>query len=126
MKTILTLYGKKILTHILVSGIILTPVILFAQGSTADIGLKNPVKVNSISDLILIVTRVVRYIAIPFIVVAIMWAGFLFILNAVAPSTSGKMNAKSVLLYTVIGAFILLSSELIALVMRNTIEGLTN
>ena len=117
---------KKILTHVAVAGIILAPVIIFAQGSSADIGLKNPVKVNSISELILIVTRVIRYIAIPFIVVAIMYAGFLFIWGQVTAKADGIKNAKTVLLYTVIGAFILLSSELIALVMKNTIEGLTN
>ncbi len=113
---------KKVLIHVAAAGIILAPVLVFAAG---DIGLKNPVKVDSVSELILIVTRVIRYIAIPFIVVAIMYAGFLFILNAVAPSTTKNQDAKKVLLYTVIGAFILLSSELIALVMKNTIEGLT-
>lgn len=116
---------KKILIHIGAASIVLLPVLVFAQG-TRDIGLQNPVKVNSISELILIVTRVIRYIAIPFVVIAIMYAGFLYIWNSVFPNSKTKTNANSVLLYTIIGAFILLSSELIALVMKNTIEGLTN
>lgn len=113
---------KKVLTHVAAAGIILAPVLVFAAG---DIGLKNPVKVNSVSELILIVTRVIRYIAIPFIVVAIMYAGFLFIWSQVTANPATLKTAKTTILYTIIGAFILLSSELIALVMKNTIEGLT-
>jgi hypothetical protein len=80
--------------------------------------------VDSISDLIYIVARVVRYIAIPFVIIAIMYSGFAFVM-------AGQMKgwdltyAKSTLWYTVIGAFVLLSAELIALTMKNTIESLT-
>jgi hypothetical protein len=111
---------KKILTHTLIAGIIILPTLVFAQN---NIGLQNPIKVNSISELILIVTRVVRYIAIPFVVIAIMYVGWLFLWSGYNP---GKLNdAKNALYYVFVGAFILLSSELIALVMRNTIQGLT-
>lgn len=113
---------KKTLTHLLSATILILPVIVSAQ-----VGLKNPLSgVDSISDLILIVTRVVRYIAIPFIVLAIMYAGFLFIWNEAFPKAASNKNAKDVLWYTVIGAFVLLSAELIALVMRNTINSATN
>lgn len=116
---------KKLLTHVLIFTVLVAPALVLAQGSTDKIGLQNPIKVNSISALILIVTRVVRYIAIPFIVIMIMWAGFLFIW-ARSGAKSGDLNkAKDALFYTVIGAFILLSSELIAQILKNTVEGLT-
>lgn len=112
---------KKILTHLFVFSIIFLPTFVLAQ----NIGLKNPIKVNSISELILIVTRVVRYIAIPFVVIMIMYAGFQFIAGAAKLSGYSIDQAKTSLWYTVIGAFILLSAELIALVMKNTIEGIS-
>jgi hypothetical protein len=109
---------KKTLLHLSIATVICLPFIV-----SADIGLQNPVKVNSISELILIVTRVVRYIAIPFVVLAIMWSGWLFIWAAV--NGQPPKNAKDSLKFTIVGAFILLSAELIALVMRNTIETLS-
>ncbi len=113
---------KKILSHILAFTILSLP--LFAQ---AAVGLQNPLKgVNSISELILIVTRVVRYIAIPFVVLAIMYSGWLYVWGSVKGGGAGEIKkAHDALWYTVIGAFILLSAELIALVMRNTIDSLT-
>lgn len=113
---------KKILIHLSIFALIIVPTFAIAQ----SVGLKNPIKVNSISELILIVTRVVRYIAIPFIVIMIMYAGYLYIYYSYADPKGGKIaEANKTLKYTIIGAFILLSSELIALVMKNTIEGLS-
>jgi hypothetical protein len=112
---------KKILIHLAIFTLIIVPTFAIAQ----SVGLKNPVKVNSISELILIVTRVVRYIAIPFIVIMIMYSGFLYIWANVGSNAGGLKKANETLKYTIIGAFILLSSELIALVMKNTIEGLS-
>jgi hypothetical protein len=113
---------KKILSHILAFTILSLPLFTYAA-----VGLQNPLKgVNSISELILIVTRVVRYIAIPFVVLAIMYSGWLFIWNeAMDKGAGGRTKAKEALWYTVIGAFILLSAELIALVLRNTINSAT-
>ena len=109
---------KKVLSHIFACTFLVLPLLTFA-----DIGLQNPIKVNSISELILIVTRVARYIAIPFVIIAIMYSGWLFVWGSA--TGKGIAEAKSSLKYSVIGAFILLSAELIALVMRNTIDSLT-
>lgn len=112
---------KKIFIHLSVFTILSLPVLVFAE----DFGLKNPINVNSISDLILIVARVVRYIAIPFVVIAIMYSGYLYIASQVKMTGVGIADAHKSLKYTIIGAFILLSAELVALVMKNTIESLT-
>jgi hypothetical protein len=110
---------KKFLTYFFATMFVMIPVLVSAQG----IGLQNPINVNSISDLILIVTRVIRYIAIPFVVIMIMYAGFDYIWASYSGSVSNKQHER--LQWIIIGAFILLSSELIALVIRNTLNGLT-
>jgi len=112
---------KKILIHLSIFALIIVPTFAIAQ----SVGLKNPVKVNSISELILIVVRVVRYIAIPFVVIAIMFSGYLFISGYAFSKTPDISKAKKTLVYTIIGTFIILSAELVALVMKNTIEGLS-
>jgi hypothetical protein len=112
---------KKFLTYFFATMFVMIPVLVSAQG----IGLQNPINVNSISDLILIVTRVIRYIAIPFVVIMIMYSGYLYIAaDYKSLGGSGIAEANKTLKTTLIGAFILLSSELIALVIRNTINGL--
>ncbi len=113
---------KKITTHLLATAIISLPFM-----ASAAIGLQNPLTgVDSISDLMLIVARVVRYISIPFIIIMIMWAGFQYIwASRVAGSSGGIKDANTQLRWTIIGAFVLLSAELIALVLRNTINSAT-
>jgi hypothetical protein len=118
---------RKVLIHLSILPISLVPLLSYAACSDAgNFGLCNPINVDSISDLIYIVARVVRYIAIPFVIIAIMYSGWLFIgFSAGLPNYTIK-GAKDSLWYTVLGAFILLSAELIALAMKNTIESLTN
>ncbi len=116
---------KKFLINLFVFTIILSPVILFAEG-TANVGLKNPIGLTSISQLILIVVRVVRYILIPFVVIAIMYAGWLFLTANLSGIGKGMAEAKKALWSALIGGFIILSAELIAQVMSNTITTLTN
>jgi hypothetical protein len=111
----------RVTKHFVAFGLVSLPLVVLA----ADFGLQNPIKVNSISELILIVARVVRYIAIPFVVIAIMYSGWLYIWEAYQSNAKNIQKAHDSLKYTIIGVFILLSAELIALVMRNTIEGLT-
>jgi len=114
---------KFLTLNLSVFAFLLTP--LLAQQQQA-IGIPNPlVGISSLPDLILIVTRVVRYVAIPFIVLSIMWAGFLFIWKSRTGQADGIKEARKTLLYTLIGAFILLSAELIALLVKNTIGSLT-
>ena len=116
---------KKVLINSFVFLIIISPTFLLAA-STGDIGLKNPIGVTSISELILIVVRVVRYILIPFVVIAIMYAGWQYIWASYQGKGSNMSEANKTLKYILIGAFIILSAELIAEVISNTIKTLTN
>jgi hypothetical protein len=109
---------KKFLIHASIVSILLVPVILSAEA----IGLKNPIGVDSISGLIRIVVKVIRYIAIPFVVIMIMYAGWLYIWAGAKGESIA--DATKALQWTVIGAFVILSAEMIAYVIENTLKSI--
>ncbi len=111
---------KKTFLHLLISTIFLSPVLLLAQ----PIGLENPIGVDSISGLIRIVVKVIRYVAIPFVVIMIMYAGFLYLMSGAFPNSWQRGEAHKAIQWTTVGSFIILSAELIAIVMENTIKTL--
>lgn len=109
---------KKILFHLGVAVLIYLPMIVSAQSGGGYIGIKNPATgVNSISDIIVSVVKVVRLVAIPFVVLAIIYSGWLFI--AAQGSPDKLKNARNVFLWTLIGTLVVLSSELIATLLKN-------
>lgn len=101
--------------------ICLIPVLSFAQ----DFGLQNPIGVDSISGLIRIIVRVIRYIAIPFVVIMIMYAGWLYLWGGATGNAAGVKQATLALKWVIVGAFVILSAELIAIVVENTINTLS-
>ena len=109
---------KKILSHTILFSLISLPLLASAQA----FGLQNPIGVNSISELIVIVVKVIRYIAIPFVVIMIMYAGFLYLWAGAKGDAGGIGKAHDALWWVVIGAFVILSAEMIALVISNTLN----
>jgi len=109
---------KKILSHTILFSLISLPLLASAQA----FGLQNPIGVNSISELIVIVVKVIRYIAIPFVVIMIMYAGWLYLWEGAKGNAKGLEISKNQLFYIIIGAFIILSAEMIALVISNTLN----
>jgi hypothetical protein len=106
-------FYKKAGNHVLAFAVCALPLVAFAQ-----VGIKNPATgINSISDIIAAVIKVVRLVAIPFVVLAIIYSGFLFVTAQGRPDKLTK--ARGVLMWTLIGALIVLSSELIAGVLKN-------
>lgn len=83
--------------------------------------LKNPLSgTDSIQGFLLNVLDAVVYIMIPVIVVMMIYAGFLFV---TARGNSEKLGqAKNALLYTVIGAAIVLGAKGFALAIESTIK----
>ena len=95
---------------------LLLPGLLLAQG----LGIKNPIEADSLTDLISAVVQAVRFVAIPFIVLAIMYSGWLFIL---AQGNAEKLTAaRNTLKWVILGAFIILSAELISGVIAATLK----
>ena len=92
------------------------------QGNSPDPKLTNPLDSNSILQLIQKLLETVVQIGIPIIALAIVYAGFLFVK---AQGNESKITeAKEVLLYTVIGAGIVLGATVISGVIQATIKSL--
>lgn len=92
------------------------PVFSFAENSTTvtpppAVGttkIKNPLKYETIEELLKLIVEGILKLAIPIIALAIIYSGFLFVTSLGNP---GKLEkAKDAFLYTVIGAAILLGS----------------
>ncbi|MBU0611820.1 pilin [Patescibacteria group bacterium] len=127
---------KNIFITVLVAFVILLPFISFADpltgGSTTDpltgdaptgsVKIVNPIKVDSIYGLIKVILEGVIKIGIPIVALAIIYSGFLFVAARGKPEELKK--AKNALLYTIIGAAILLGSWAIAQLISDTVLAL--
>jgi hypothetical protein len=92
-------------------------------GSSTQVGhIKNPIKVDNIQDFIKTVLEGVLRIAIPIVVLAIIYSGFLFV--KARGNEKELETAKNALLYTLIGAAVLLGSWAIAQIIADTVLSL--
>lgn len=85
--------------------------------------LKNPIKFNTFSDFVAQVTKTAVEILSPFVVLAFIWSGFLFV-RAQGNETE-LANAKKNIWYSVIGAFILMGAWGFATMISETVQTLT-
>ena len=84
--------------------------------------IKNPLKSDSILELLNVLLRVIIEIGIPVIALAIVYAGFLFVK---AQGNESKITeAKEVIKYTLLGAGIVLGATVISGVIQTTIRQL--
>jgi hypothetical protein len=104
--------------HLLVLSILFIPMISLGQGSGSDSGfintpgatakVQNPISTDNLNDFIKKILEAVIKIGIPLVALAIIYSGFLFVF---ARGNSEKLKtAKNALLYSVIGAVILLGA----------------
>lgn len=118
---------KKIFPYLLLFIFILTPIFSFADtinnASLIKEGkITNPISYNNINDFIKAILQGAIKIGIPIIALAIIYSGFLFVS---ARGNSEKLSeAKNALLYTCIGAAILLGAWAIAQLISETILAL--
>jgi hypothetical protein len=127
---------KKYLHRILlVTFISILPVFLFAQSPTQGPGnpsqgpncmtsglICNPINAESLNEIIKVILEGMIKIGIPIIALALVYCGFLFVS---ATGNSEKLKtAKRALLYTLIGAAILLGSWAIAQLISETVLAL--
>lgn len=79
----------------------------------------NPIRVNNINDFIKTILEGVIKIGIPIIALAIIYSGFLFV---TARGSSEQLDkAKAALLYSIIGAVLLLGSWTLAILISETV-----
>jgi len=116
---------KKNLFAIILSIIVISiPLLSFADtvqpiDSSLSGKIVNPIKVSSIQGLIKTILEAVIKIGIPIVALAIIYCGFLFVKAIGKPEEIKK--AKDALLYTVIGAAILLGAWTIAQLISDTV-----
>jgi len=134
---------KNVFVMVLLTFIFLVPILVFAQGNkgtgtanapidsgtgTANapvapsVKINNPIKVDNIQDFIKAILEGVIKIGLPIVALAIIYSGFLFV------SARGKQEAlkkaKDSLIYSIIGAAILLGSWAIAQLISDTVTSL--
>ena len=90
--------------------------------SDSDIQLENPIRFDNLGEFLVEVLGVVIVIALPIIVLAIIYAGFLFV--SAQGDESKIKSAKSIFTWTVVGAGIILGAQVIAFAIQATIEAL--
>ncbi len=118
---------KNIYKLILLTFLVVIPVISFAavkgDAPLPEISkIDNPIKANTINGLIKTLLEGFLEVGIPLIALAIIYCGFLFVS---ARGNSEKITAaKDALLYTLIGAGILLGAWSIAQVISDTVLAL--
>jgi hypothetical protein len=144
---------KKFLIVFMVVGFLISPVVLFADpnivndplgspdivndplgspdivndplgspNNNSSARINNPIGVDNLQDFIKALLDGVLRIAIPIIVLAIIYSGFLFV-KARGNSTELE-TAKNALMYTLIGAAVLLGSWAIAQIVADTVLSL--
>lgn len=101
---------------------ILSTTHVFAQESTVGIKIKNPLQVDDVQSVINTVIEWLIQIGAVAVVLAIVYAGFLFVAAQGKPEEINK--AKTTLFWTIIGAMILLGAQVISSVIENTIKQL--
>ena len=93
------------------------------SGSTASVQLKNPIKVDTFSELAALVTETAVRVLLPFVVLAFIYSGFLFV--KAQGNEAGITEAKAVLWYSMIGAFVLFGAWGFAQIIGRTITTIT-
>ena len=121
--------SSKILFLFLLSFLVFSPIISLAQldinvepPSSNSIKIKNPIKINSIVEFLKEILKAVIKIGIPLIVLAIIYSGFLFVTAMGNPEKLTK--AKDALLWSLVGAAVLLGAWAIAELIFTTIPKL--
>ena len=92
-------------------------------GQSDSLTIKNPLKVKNIQDLLAAILSAIVQIAIPFLVLAVMWVGFLFV--AARGNPNKLADARQALFYTLIGALIILGAQTLSVILSGTIKQLT-
>lgn len=118
---------KNLLKVFLISSYILLPVVSFAQvtGGAPVNKIKNPLGgTNTIQEFLLVFLKGVIKLGIPVVALAVIYCGFLFV--KAQGNAEELTKAKDALLYTLIGAGILLGAIAITELVINTVKSVAS
>ena len=95
-----------------------------AQGSSVStVTLKNPLNVDSITDLLVALLNIVIIIAVPIVVFFIIYAGFLYV--TARGNAEQVKKASAALTYSVIGAILIIGAFVIVEIIGNLVDSFT-
>lgn len=93
------------------------------QTGTFSSSFQNPLKVDSLAEFLAEVLRILIMVAWPFIVLAVIYSGFLFV---IAQGNEEKLKkAKTAFLWTIVGALLILGAQAILVLLQGTIGNIT-
>lgn len=92
------------------------------SGLSANTKLQNPIKYNTFSDFAAAVTKTAVQVLMPFIVLAFIYSGFLFV--KAQGNVEELQKAKTAIIYSMVGAFILLGAWGFAQIIGQTVSTL--
>jgi len=115
---------RKIFFFIQAAFLFFLPMALFAQGVISppvdgQVGITNPINVNSIAELVQIILEGVIKIGIPVVALAIIFSGFLFVEARGNPEK--LKTAKQAITYSLVGAALILGAWAISMMIASTI-----
>ncbi len=91
-----------------------------AEPTTPQGVLSNPLKVDSLSQFLVLILNAVVLIAFPFLVLMLVYAGFLFVQ---AQGNEQKLQqARRTFLWTLLGALLVLGAQALSLAIKATVE----
>jgi hypothetical protein len=124
-------FTKNLFASILVAFVLFIPILSLADtvntppaDQAPSVTINNPIKVNTVNGFIRTILEGVIKIGIPIVALAIIYSGFLFVTARGNPES--LKTAKSALLYSVIGAAILLGAWAIAQLISDTVLEIGN
>lgn len=85
--------------------------------------LQNPIKYNNFSDFVAAVTQTAVKVLLPFVVLAFIYSGFLFV--KAQGNEKELEDAKKAIIWSVVGAFILFGAWGFAQIIKTTISTVT-
>ncbi len=104
-----------------VMAVLISVSIVSAQG-TSSFSVTNPIKANSIQDLVFQLADIVLTIAVPVSVLLLIYSGFLFV--KARGNETEVTEAKKTFYYTIIGIAVLFGARFLSEIVRGTIEQL--
>ncbi len=115
----------KIFITALISNIVLFPSFVAAATvcNSGKLGLCNPLKVNSIQGLLVAVLGYVVQVGVVFIVLMLVFTGFKFAMAQGKPDELQKV--RSMFLWTIVGALVILGAQAIAMGVSSTITAIS-
>lgn len=107
--------------YLTLTAFLLTGSVALAQsGQTTSVSLNNPLRVNSIDELLVAILNILIVIAIPIIVFFIIYAGFLYV--TARGNAQQVQQATRALTYAIIGGVLILGAVAIAEIVRNLVS----